>query len=133
MEKNWVVEHHSWGRYPEDGSSYSCTGPYTEEEAKGLADAINKVEELENLLAGTNGWETGWYYRAGAVKLERGKPAKYYQDKIRSMESKLQQNKRRGSSDGSSFEIPSNPKAGTFDLGDKLHSALTSARIRLPR
>lgn len=132
MERNWVVEHRSWGRYPEDGDSYSCTGPYTEKEAKEIADVINKAGELENLLSGTGSREIR-YYRADAVKLKNDKSAKYYHDKIRSMERMLQQNKRRGSSDGSNFEVPSNPKAGTFNLGDKLNSALASSHIRLQR
>ena len=134
MEKNWVVEYHTWGRYPEDGNSYSCTGSYTEEEAKEMADAINKEEELNHLLKGTSQREDGEYFRAGAVKLGRGKSVKWYQDRIRYMERKLKENKRRGSPDGSSFEMSSDPKAGTFNLGEKLKPLLVKERmLRLPR
>lgn len=133
MQRNWVVEYHIWGRYPEDGNYYSCTGPYTKEEAKELADAVNKEEELKNLLEGTSQKVIGEYFRADAVRLKCGKPIKWYQDRIKHMERRLQENKRRGSPDGSSFEIPSDPKAGTFNLGNKLESALMSARARLPR
>lgn len=124
MYRNWVVEYHIWGRYPEDGSSYSCSGPYTEKEAKELADAINKEDELKNLLDGTSQRGMGEFFRASAVELKRGKPARWHQDRIRHMERRLKENKRRGSPDGSNFEMPSDPKAGTFNLGDKLKPLL---------
>lgn len=133
MEKNWVVEYSVLGYYPEDGSSYSCIGPYTEVEAKALASAINKEEELKNLLAGKSQRECREFFSARAVKLGQTKPLRWYQDRIKYMERKLKENKRRGSPDGSSFEMPFNSKGGTFSIADKLKVALNLAGMRLPR
>lgn len=124
--------HHSWGRYPEDGESHTCTGPYTEKEAKEIAEARNKVHKLGNILSGESDREIGWFYKAEAVRLERDDPATYCQSKIRQMEYKVRENKRRGSADGSTFEMPSSKREATFNLGDKLKSAL-SAPVRLSR
>ncbi len=85
MEKNWIVDHVTYGCY-DDGEYHGHSGPYTEEEARELASAANRLYELEVSLSEEK--DTRWSFVAVPIKLEGSMSLSEYEAKIKALEDK---------------------------------------------
>ena len=114
VEDVWVVEYSSHGYYPEDGSSFSVEGPYTESEAKQVVQMVNRIAELNAKLSDeppTRDWEVG--VRAHKLEIDPQTTNARLAEQVLRLEAELAERQKKDAE----VVVPFNEKNGRYSLG----------------